>query len=151
MKLKLSGHSVYKTEYHIVFCTKYRRRILNLGVENYLKKAFPKIVRQMPGVEINSLGFDSTMRDHVHFEMCIPPKYSISDVVGKLKCQSASLLREAFVWLEKVYWRENIVWSEGFFVSSVGVNEEVIKRYVEWQGRQDSGQGQLNLLDSASL
>lgn len=142
---------MYKTEYHVVFCTKYRRRVLNLGVETYLKKAFPKIVRQLPGVIINSVGFDQTMKDHVHFEMCIPPKYAVSDVVGKLKCQSASVLRKEFSWLEKVYWHENVVWSEGFFVSSVGVNEDVIKRYVEWQGRQDSGQEQLSLFDSAIL
>ena len=77
--------------------------------------------------------------------MSIPPKYSISSVMGKLKSQSASQLRKAFPWLNKVYWNENIVWSPGYFVSSVGVDEETIRRYVEYQGRQDSGQLRLKL------
>jgi len=145
MQLRLSGHGVYKTEYHVVFCTKYRRRILNPGLEGYLKKLFPKVIKQMPGVIINSLGFDKNMRDHVHLEIVIPPKYAICDVVGQIKSQTAGKLREKFPWIAKVYWKENLIWSEGYFVASVGINEDVIKRYVEWQGKQDSGQAQLRL------
>jgi len=96
----------------------------------------------MPGVAIETIGFD---KDHVHMVMTIPPKYSISSVMGKMKSQSSSELRKAFPWLSKVYWEENIVWSPGYFVSSVGVDEETIKRYVEHQGRQDSGQLHLEL------
>ena len=77
--------------------------------------------------------------------MSIPPKYSISSVMGKLKSQSSAQLRKAFPWLTKVYWNENIVWSPGYFVSSVGIDEETIKRYVELQGSQDSGQLHLKL------
>ena len=65
--------------------------------------------------------------------------------MGKLKSQSTSQLRKYFPWLAKVYWNENIIWSPGYFVSSVGVDEETIKKYVEFQGRQDSGQLQLKL------
>src|SRR4030042_4551899 len=145
MQVRLSGHGVYKTEYHIVFCTKYRRRILNPGVEGYLRKLFPKVVKKMPGVLINTLGIDDKMRDHVHLEMVIPPKYAVSEVVGEIKGWTGSQLRKKFSWLENVYWKENLVWSEGYFVASVGVNEVMIKRYVEWQGKQDSGQAQLRL------
>ena len=91
----------------------------------------------MPGVEIEMVGFDG---DHLHMVMIIPPKYAISDVMGRLKSQSSSRMRKKFTWLEKVYWKENIMWSPGYFVSSVGVDEETIKRYVEYQGQQDSGQ-----------
>ena len=77
--------------------------------------------------------------------MIIPPSYAISDVIGKLKSQSASLDRKKFKWLEKVYFKENIFWSPGYFVSSVGINEEVVKKYVEFQGYQDSGQLLLEL------
>jgi putative transposase len=77
--------------------------------------------------------------------MSIPPRHSISSVMGKLKSQSASQLRRKFSWLAKVYWNENIVWSPGYFVSSVGVDEQTIKKYVELQGQQDSGQLQLKL------
>ena len=50
------------------------------------------------------------------------------------------MLRKKFQWLQRVYWKENIVWSPGYFVSSVGIDEKVILKYVEQQGRQDSGQ-----------
>ncbi len=96
----------------------------------------------MPGVKIETIGFD---RDHLHMVMIIPPKYSISSVMGRLKSQSASQLRKKFTWLKKVYWNENVVWSPGYFVSSVGIDEETIKRYVEHQGKQDSGQLPLKL------
>lgn len=91
----------------------------------------------MPGVEIETIGFD---RDHLHMVMVIPPKYSLSSVMGRLKSQLASRMRKFFPWRAKVYWNENIVYSPGYFVSSVGVDEEVIRRYVEKQGQQDSGQ-----------
>lgn len=91
----------------------------------------------MPGVGIDEIGFD---KDHLHMVMVIPPKYSIASVMGQLKSQSSSMLRQKFNWLKKVYWKENIVWSSGYFVSSVGIDEETIKRYVKYQGHQDSGQ-----------
>ena len=77
--------------------------------------------------------------------MVIPPKYSISSVMGKFKSQSASELRKQFSWLSKVYWKENVVWSPGYFVSSIGIDEVTIKKYVEHQGQQDSGQLRLEL------
>ncbi len=93
-------------------------------------------------MQVESIGFD---QDHLHMLMIIPPRYSIAEVMGKLKSQSASLLREAFEWLSKVYWKENLVWSPGYFVSSVGVEEDVIKNYVEHQGMEDLSQLQLKL------
>ena len=137
-----TAHSVYYLQYHVVWVCKYRRRILNPGVCGYIRKLLPKLLRSMPGVKLETIGFD---KDHLHMVMSIPPKYSISSVMGKLKSQSASQLRRKFSWLAKVYWNENIVWSPGYFVSSVGVDEETIKKYVEIQGRQDSGQLQLKL------
>lgn len=77
--------------------------------------------------------------------MIIPPKYAVSDVVGRLKGMTARDLRKKFDWLKKVYWKENIVWSPGYFVSTVGVDEEKIKKYVHWQQSQDSGQAKLEL------
>ena len=96
----------------------------------------------MPGVEIEMIGFD---RDHLHMVIIIPPRYSISDVMGNLKSRSSSGMRKKFKWLAKVYWKENIMWSPGYFVSSVGVNEAIIRRYVEHQGSQDLGQLSIEL------
>ena len=142
MKTVKTAHSVYRLQYHIIWVCKYRRRILNPGVCHYTEKVLAKLMRSMPGVELETIGFDD---DHLHMVMVIPPKYSISSVMGKLKSQSSSALRKRFHWLSNVYWKENIVWSPGYFVSSVGVDEETIKRYVEHQGKQDSGQLQLEL------
>jgi putative transposase len=137
-----TAHSVYYLQYHIVWVCEYRRRILNPGVCSYIRKLLPKLLRSMPGVNVETIGFDE---DHLDMMMSIPPKYSISLVIGKLKSQSAARLRKAFPWLSKVYWNENIVWSPGYFVSSVGIDEETIKRYIEHQGRQDSSQLHLKL------
>ena len=142
MEYTKTAHSIYFLQYHVVWVCKYRRRILNPGVCGYIRKILPKLLRSMPGVKLETIGFD---KDHMHMVMSIPPKYSISAVMGQLKSQSASRLRDHFSWLSKVYWNENIVWSPGYFVSSVGVDEKIIKKYVEHQGRRDSGQLQLKL------
>ena len=83
--------------------------------------------------------------DHIHSIMIIPPKYAVSEVIGRIKGQSSNMIRKQFEWLKKVYWKENIVWSPGYFVSTVGLDEERIKRYVKWQADQDSGRAQLVL------
>ncbi len=137
-----SAHSVYYLQYHVVWVCKYRRRILKPGVTAYIRKIMPKLLRSMAGVNIETIGFD---QDHVHMVMVIPPRYSIAAVIGQLKSQSASQLREKFPWLLQVYWKENIVWSPGYFVSSVGIDEQTIKNYVEAQGHQDSGQLRMKL------
>ena len=137
-----TAHSVYYLQYHVVWVCKYRRRILNPGICGYIRKLLPKLFRSMPGVKLETIGFD---KDLLHMVMSIPPKYSIASFMGKLKSQSSSQLRKTFSWLAKVYWNENIVWSLGYFVSSVGVDEETTKNYIEHQGRQDLGQLQLKL------
>ena len=140
MENRLSGHGVYRTQYHIVWISKYRRRILKPGLATYLNKMLPGMMRTMQGCEIEEL---NVQIDHVHMVMIIPPKYSVSNVVGRMKCKTASYLRRKFKWLEKVYWNENIVWSPGYFVSTVGLSESRIKAYVKWQGELDSGQAKL--------
>ncbi len=110
MEVHFSSHGVYKLEYHVVWVTRYRRRILKPFVEEYLRVVMPKLLRSMPGVSVETIGFDL---DHLHMVMVIPPKYSISDVMGQLKSRSASNMRKTFKWLSKVYWKENVVWSPG--------------------------------------
>ncbi len=77
--------------------------------------------------------------------MVIPPKYAVSDVVGRMKGMTASRLRKRFAWLGKLYWKENVVWSTGYFVSTIGMDEDRVMNYVRWQERQDSGQAKLDL------
>ena len=142
METRLSGHGIYRTEYHVIWIPKYRRLILNPGVRGYVSKLFLKVMKAMPGCEIKE---QNIQIDHIHLLMIIPPKYAVSEVIGEMKQHTASKLREKFAWLEKVYWKERLVWSPGYFVSTVGVNEQQITEYIKWQGGQDSGQAKLDL------
>ncbi len=132
--------AIPKTQYHIVFVTKYRRKILTKGVASYLKTIFQEIRKFRPDVEFIEIGID---QDHVHLNVIIPPKYAVSDVVREMKANSSRRLRAKFGFLEKVYWGTRSVWSKGFFVSTVGVDEETIRNYVKWQGEEDNGQAEL--------
>jgi putative transposase len=98
-------------------------------------------MKSLPGCEIRNCNIQP---DHIHTIVIIPPRYAVSDVVGRIKCQTASILRKRFSWLKKVYHKENVVWSTGFFVSTVGLDEEEALAYVQWQGRQDLGQAKLD-------
>jgi putative transposase len=142
VEIRLSGHTAYHTEYHIIWIPKYRFHVLNLGVQKYLEKLFPKVMEELPGCEIVKY---SIQTDHVHMVMMIPPKYAVSAVVGKIKGMTSSQLRKKFRWMKLRYSRENVVWSPGYFVSTVGVEREKILKYVEYQGRQDSGQAKLEI------
>lgn len=142
MEVIKSAHSVYRLQYHVVWVSKYCRRVLNPALCSYIRQILPKLLRSKPGVELETIGFDG---NHVHMVLVIPPKYSIASVMGSLKSQSSSMIRDKFEWLAKVYWKERVLWSPGYFVSSVGVDEEVIRRYVEYQGKQDSGQLRMEL------
>ena len=142
METRLSGHGVYRTEYHVVWIPKYRRRILNPGVRGYVSKLFSKVLRGMLGCEIVE---QNIQVDHIHLLMVVPPKYAVSKVIGQMKQYTASQLREKFTWLEKVYWKERVVWSPGYFVSTFGLDEKQITEYVKWQAHQDSGQAKLEL------
>ena len=71
-------------------------RILNPGVAGYLSKLFPKILGAMPGCELLMY---TIQRDHVRLVLVIPPRYAVSEVIGRLKGQTASRLREKFAWL----------------------------------------------------
>lgn len=107
---------------------------------NYLEKILPQVVAEMPGCEIVEKNIQP---DHIHMVMVIPPRYAVGAVVGRMKGRTASLLRRKMAWLARVFWKENVVWSPGYFVSTVGVDEEKIIAYVKWQEQQDHGQAKL--------
>ena len=134
MEIRLSGH--------VIWISKYRYHVLNPGVKAYLIKLFPKVMAELPGCEIVKFNIQP---DHIHMVMIIPPKYVVSAVVGKMKGMTSSELRKKFRWVKLRYSRENIVWSPGYFVSTVGVERDKILKYVEYQGRQDSGQAKLEI------
>ena len=77
--------------------------------------------------------------------MVIPPKYAVSKVVETIRKNTSRLLRKKFRFLDKVYWDEKRIWGKGYFVSTVGINEQIIRKYIELQGKEDAGQVQLEL------
>lgn len=143
MKLHRQAHVVYKTQYHLVWVTRYRRKILVPGVAEYLKKVLRSVREFHPDWFLEEIGVD---RDHVHLHMVIPPKYAVSRVVEALKSVTSRQLKEKFPhMIRKVYWDGGGVWARGFFASTVGINEATIWHYVQHQGEQETGQAQLEL------
>lgn len=142
MRLLKASHSVYRTQYHIVWVTRYRRKILNPGVSAYLKTKLQEVRKYYPDWEYIEIGID---QDHIHLHMVIPPKYAVSMVVETMKKNTSRSLSLKFRFLEQVYWDKQGIWSTGFFVSTVGINERVIRDYVAMQGKEDTGQAQLEL------
>ena len=70
----------------------------------------------------------------------IPPTMSVGSVIRLIKCNTARKIKEQFPFLKEVYWGSDGIWSAGYFVSTVGMNKEEIERYIENQGKEDSGQ-----------
>ena len=140
MDYKKQNHSVYYTRYHLVISTKYRRRILKAGIGEYLQKVIVGIGQRNPEIEMVEVNTDW---DHVHILLSIPPKYAVSEVVRMIKANTGDKMRKKFPWLDKVYWGTDGIWSIGYFVSTTGINEDTIRKYIKMQGKEDSGQAKL--------
>ena len=137
VKIKVQAHVAYQAQYHVVWIPKYRHEVLVEGVKQYLEKVFVSILEERyPDVYISE---QNIQVDHVHMLIEIPLKYSVSTVIGVLKGVSSRLVRKEFEYLRT----RNELWSVGYFVSSVGANESVIKRYIRYQQKQDLGQAEL--------
>ena len=142
MEYKKQSHCVYHCKYHIVISTKYRRKILNAWVMWYLKVKMKEILKYYPELEWKQVNWE---KDHIHILASVPPKMSISEVVRILKCNTSNSLKSKFGFLNKVYRWTDWIRSDGYFVSTIGLNESVIARYIEYQGKEDTGQAKLEL------
>ena len=125
---KKLSHSLYECKYHIVFCPKYRYKILDGAVKAHLLKLFYKLCEQKDGLEIIEINIQP---DHIHIIISIPPKYAVSEIMGFLKGKTALKMFDKFPHLRKKYWGQHF-WSRGYCVSSVGLDEERIRKYVKW-------------------
>ena len=131
------SHCVYQCEYHLVLVTKYRREILNEGIFAYVEKKLAEITEHYPLLRFKTVNHD---KDHIHLLMSIPPTMSVGKAVGIVKQNSSRELKQKFPLVGKVYWGTDGVWSDGYFVSTVGIDEGVIQAYIENQGKKDAGQ-----------
>ena len=142
MKFIKGSHSIYRTEYHLVWIPKYRRKIFVKGVKEYADKLLQHISELSPDILVKKV---NVRVDHVHMILVIPPKLAVSRVVQFIKSQSAKILKEKFSYLKKVYYGVKGIWSRGYCISTIGLNEKEILKYVEHQEKEDNGQLQLDL------
>ena len=137
------SHFVFLCDYHLVWPTKYRRKIFNDGIQGYLQEFLKSWPEHHPEIIIKTINTD---KDHIHLLVSIPSTKSVGMVVRTLKSVTAVALKNEFPYLKKVYWGTDSIWSAGYFVSTVGINEEIIRRYIENQGLDDAGQANLKLV-----
>ena len=132
-KYRRLTHVVYKCDYHIVFTPKYRFRILT----GEIAAAMEQDIRQVCSwkeVEIDEMSVQS---DHVHMVVSIPPRLSVSDFMGVLKGKTAIRIFKSHPNLKKKPYWGNHFWARGYFVNTVGINEEMIRRYVKYQEEEE--------------
>jgi len=142
MEYNKLSHCVYKCEYHIVLVTKYRRNVFNEGIFAYMKKRLAEIGKYYPTIRIEEINHD---RNHVHLLISIPPTIAVGKVVGIIKANTGKGLKQKFPIVKKIYWGTDSLWSEGYFVSTSGINENIVKKYIQMQGNEDSGQAKLEI------
>ena len=121
-----SSHAVYRCEYHFVWVPKYRYHVLVKEVKPGLKQILSELCDWLDITIIEG----AICSDHVHMYISVPPKYSPSQVMKILKGKSAERLRREFPELRKQYWGMHI-WARGYFVSTVGIDRDIIKNYVK--------------------
>jgi len=131
------SHCVYHCDYHIVIVTKYRKKLFNEGIFAYFKIKLAEITEYYPLIRFKKVNHD---KDHIHMLISIPPTMSVGKAVGLIKQNMARNLKQKFPFLKEVYWGTESVWSEGYFVSTVGVTDAMIRKYIEDQGKKDAGQ-----------
>ena len=120
------SHSVFQLHIHLVWCTKYRKKVLSSDVGIRLRELCRQTCSDL-GVEILS---GVVSKDHVHILVSIPPQVSISKLVQKLKGKSSYKLQREFSLLQKEYWGQRM-WARGYFACSTGnITDEMIKDYI---------------------
>ena len=132
-RFKKLSHTIYECKYHIVFCPKYRFRIFKDEISEYSKQQIYILCRYKESVEIMELNVQA---DHIHLVMSIAPKYSVSSLMGYVKGKLSLRLFQRYKQIGKRYWGRHL-WVRGFCVSTVGLNEDQIRKYVQWQERRE--------------
>ena len=140
MRFRKSAHAIYKTEYHLVWIPRYRRKVFVKGVREYTEKVLFHVPELDPDIEVIKV---NVQEDHIHMVVVIPPKYAVARVVQYIKSRSAKALKAKFPFLKKAYFSREGIWSRGYCVSSIGLNEKEILAYVEHQEKEDTGQLQM--------
>ena len=141
------SHGLWQCTYHIVWCPKYRFRILAGDVGTFVERAVRSMC-EWKGAEVLEL---KVLADHVHLVVDMPPRESVADLMGLLKGKTAIKLFKSYQGLRKKPYWGNHFWSRGYCVSTVGVDEEQIRKYVKYQEdgerREEEEQRQCGLFE----
>ena len=138
--VKSLAHTKWNCKYHVVFAPKYRRKVFY----NEKKEAIREIIRtlcQWKGVEIIE---GEVCPDHIHLLLSIPPKMSVSGFMGYLKGKSALMIFDKHANLKYKFGNRHF-WAEGYYVSTVGLNEATIKKYIQEQEKHDIAMDKLSV------
>ncbi len=142
-RFKRMSHTIWHCEYHIVWTPKYRYRVMQGKVKEEVEMCIREQSRQL-GCEVVEL---NVQVDHVHALVQIPPKISISEYMGRVKGKCAlrvfSVCRDL---RRKPYWG-NHFWAQGYCVDTVGLDHEMIRKYVKWQEKEEQKQEQLRFVN----
>jgi putative transposase len=132
-RFKKLSHTIYECKYHVVFCPKYRHRIFKGEIAEYARQQIYGLCKQKELLEVLEL---STQEDHIHLVMSMPPKYAVSEIIGYVKGKLSLRLFQRYERVGKRYWGRHLWWRE-YCVSTVGLTEELIRRYVRDQEKMD--------------
>ena len=134
------SHSKWECKYHVVFIPKYRKKRIFGQVKQYLGSVFRKLAEQRESeIEEGHL-----MSDHVHMMISIPPKYSVAQVIGYIKGKSAIHIAREFAGRTRNFVGQSF-WARGYFVSTIGRDEVVIREYIRKQEEEEMRLEQLRL------
>ena len=134
------SHSKWECKYHVVFIPKCRRRTLYAQLRRHLGEVFRTLAEHKESRILEG----HLMPDHVHMLISIPPKYAVSSVVGYIKGKSAIHLARVYGERKRNFVGQHF-WARGYFVSTVGRDEEVVRRYIRHQEQEDQRLEQLDL------
>jgi putative transposase len=135
------NHSKYECKYHLVFIPKYRKKALYVELRQHLGEVFKELAKQRESEVLEG----HLMPDHVHMMISIPPKYAVAQVVGYIKGKSAIHLARVYMGKKRNFVGQSF-WARGYYVSTVGRDEQIVREYIRNQEAEEKRIDQLDLL-----
>ena len=136
------SHTRWECKYHVVFVPKYRRKTIFDSLRKHLGPVFRDLAQQKDATVLEG----HLMPDHVHMLLAIPPKHAVCQVVGYIKGKSAIHIARTYMGRRRNFTGQHF-WARGYFVSTVGRDEEVVREYIRRQEEEDRRLDQLRMFD----
>ncbi len=141
-KFQSLSHTKWDCKYHIVFIPKYRKKVLYGRIRKHLGEFFHELAKNKESQVVEG----HICIDHIHMCISIPPKYAVSNVIGYIKGKSAISIARNLMGLKRNFTGQSF-WAQGYLVSTVGLDEEMIREYIRNQETVDRNKDQLSIFD----